>query len=224
MVGSFTTIPKVRLAMLIGFVQTYTAPLLKRHGFKKKDLTWNRSKDGLIQVINFQPSRFSRDDEISFTINLGEFNPFIWRNCWAKESPKFIREEDCFPRIRIGQLLSSTPGEAVDQWWTCHESTNGEVLGSEINKVLEEKCLKFLDDMLNCEQVARFYSSHFNHLMPIEKIYLAITKSCLGDIHSSHDLLDEVGTISVAWANRVEQVRSQLRSENGHISQRGNGG
>lgn len=202
--------------MLTDLMQKYVAPLLKQYGFRKKELTWYRTRDGLVQVVNFQLSRFNNSEEESFTINLGVFNPLIWRKCWAKESPKFIREEDCFPRIRIGQLLSSTTGEAVDHWWTCHESTNGEVLGSEINKVLEEKCLKFLDDMLNCEQVARFYSSHFNHLMPIEKIYLAITKSCLGDIHSSHDLLNEVGAISVAWANRVEQVRSQLSSESGH--------
>ncbi|MDX3775553.1 DUF4304 domain-containing protein [Chromatiaceae bacterium AAb-1] len=196
--------------MLKDLIQEHIAPLLKQHGFKKKDLTWSKSKDGVVQVIDFQLSRFSTDEKEDFTINLGVFDPLVWKKCWAKEPPKFIREEDCFPRIRIGQLLNGFSKESTDHWWMCSAKTNEDELGKEIDNLLEEKCLPFLGDMLDCHEVIKFYSSGSNHLMPIEKIYLAIIKNHVGDTHSSDELLSEVVAISKAWANRVVQVRSQL--------------
>lgn len=196
--------------MLEDLIKKHIAPLLKQHGFKKKDLTWNKSKDGLVQVVDFQLSRFSSDEEKDFTINLGVFYSQVWKKCWAKEPPKFIKEEDCFPRIRIGQLLNGFSEESTDRWWSCSAKTNKDELGKEIEGLLEEKCLPFLDDMLDHHEVVKFYSSSSDRLMPIEKIYLAIFKNSIGDAHSSDELLSEVVTISKAWANRVEQVRAQL--------------
>lgn len=196
--------------MLTDLMKKHVAPLLKQRGFKKKDLTWNKSKDGVVQVVDFQLSRFSGDGEEDFTINLGVFDPQVWKKCWGKEPPKFIKEEDCFPRIRIGQLLNKSSKESTDHWWTCSANNNESELFKEIQGFLEEKCLPFLNDMVNQHEVVQFYSSNSEHLMPIEKIYLAIIKNSVGDVHSSDELLSEVAAISKAWANRVNQVRSQL--------------
>jgi hypothetical protein len=196
--------------MLQDLMKNYIALLLRQDGFKKNGLTWNKPKDGLIQVVNFQLSRFSDGSEVDFTINLGVFDSQVWRKCWGKEPPLFIKEEDCFPRIRIGQLLNRSKEEAIDRWWTCNVNTNEVAVGKEIEGLLKERCLPFLNDMLDKNSVIQFYSSRSCHLMPIEKIYLAIIKHSIGDVHSSNELLTEVVTISKAWAARVDQVRTSL--------------
>lgn len=195
--------------MLADLMKKHVAPLLKQCGFKKKELTWNKSKDGIVQVVDFQLSCFSGDGEEDFTINLGVFDPQVWKKCWGKEPPKFIKEEDCFPRIRVGQLLNESSEQSTDHWWTCNANSIESELGKEIEVVLEERCLPFLDDMLDQNEVVNFYSSSSDHLMPIEKIYLAIIKNSVGDAHSSDELLSEVVAISKAWATRADQVRGK---------------
>lgn len=196
--------------MLKDLVKSHVAPLLKQHGFRKRDFIWNKSKDGLVQVVDFQLSRFSSDEEEDFTINLGVFDPKVWEKCWAKKPPVFIKEEDCFPRVRIGRLLAEASEESTDHWWGCGTATNESKLGEEIGSLLERKCLPFLNDMLDRRCVVGFYSSDPDRLMPIEKIYLALIKNSLGDTHASDELLSEVASVSKAWAKRVAQVRSQL--------------
>lgn len=196
--------------MLKDLIQKHVAPLLQQYGFKKKELVWNRLNGRIVQVVDFQLSRFCSNNEEDFTINLGVFDPQVWKKCWAKEPPKFIKEEDCFPRVRIGQLLNGFSEESTDRWWSCSEKTNEDELGREIESLLEDKCLPFLDDMLDRHEVIKFCSLSADHFMPIEKIYLAIFKNSIGDDHSSDELLSEVSAISKAWANRVEQVRAQL--------------
>ena len=36
--------------------------LLKQYGFKKQNLTWNRSLNGVTQVMNFQLIRYNNED------------------------------------------------------------------------------------------------------------------------------------------------------------------
>lgn len=196
--------------MLKGIVKEYVAPLLKRHGFKKKDMIWNKHLHGVIQVADFQLSRFNDDDKESFTINLGVFDPVVWERCWGKSSPKFVKADDCFPRLRIGQLLGDTPTESVDHWWSLNSETDEEVLGKKITELLERKCLPFLGQMSDYRRIIEFYNANTLHLMPIEKIYLAIIQNVIGNISSSNALLNDVTDNSKAWANRVNIVRSNL--------------
>ena len=196
--------------MLKDLIKSYVTPLLEQHGFNKKDSTWNRPKDGIVQVVDLQLSRFSGDKEEDFTINLGVFNLQVWKKCWAKEPPKFIKEEDCFPRIRIGYFLNGFSQESTDHWWACGAETNESELGNEIARLIEGTCLPYLNDMSDHRSIIEFCSSGFIALMPVEKIYLAIIKNSIGDVDSSNELLSEVSSISKAWAKRVGQVRSQL--------------
>ncbi|MEQ5777143.1 DUF4304 domain-containing protein [Thalassospira sp. NFXS8] len=192
--------------MLADLIKNYVTPLLKQHGFKKKGLTWNKSNDGFVQVVNFQLSRFNSDVEKDFTINIGVFNSQVWKKCWGKEPPKVIKEEDCFPRMRVGRLLN----KPTDHWWTYDANTNDSGIGKEIKGILGEKCLPFLNAMLDQNEVFRFYSVHTECLMLIEKVYLAIIKHDVGDVRYSEELLSEIAVASKDWAKRVDQVRSQL--------------
>ena len=196
--------------MLNDVIESHIAPLLKRYGFKKKKMTWNKTIDGFIQVIDFQVSSYSDEKEETFTINLGILCPEIWNACWQKEPPRFVKEDDCFPRLRISQLLGSFSGDTRDQWWECSPNINEDILGEELSALIENKCFPFIDAMLSKKNINDFYSSSSISLLPIDKVYLAIVKSLVGDKESSSRLLSEVGEISKAWSSRVEIVQNQL--------------
>ncbi len=196
--------------MLNDVIKSHIAPLLKRYGFKKKEMTWNKTVDGFIQVIDFQVSSYSDEKEETFTINLGVLCPEIWNACWQKEPPKFVKEDDCFPRLRVGQLLGGFSGDSKDQWWVCSTDVNEDVLGEELSVLIESKCLPFIGGMLSKKNINDLYSSSSINLLPVDKVYLAIVKKLVGDKESSAGLLSEVGKISKAWSNRVEIVQSQL--------------
>ena len=196
--------------MINDLIKEHVAPLLKRHGFKKKDMTWNKSVNGFTQVINFQVSTYSDDQEESFTINLGLFSPEVWKVCWQKEPPKFIKEDDCFPRIRASQLFGKLSQESTDHWWRCSQGSNDNDLSNEVIALLEGKCIPFVDGLLTMQNISELYSSKDVKLLPIDKVYLGIIKNLTGDKVSSSELLDSVASISKAWAIRVEIVQKQL--------------
>ena len=196
--------------MLKEIIDASIKPNLKQCGFKKSGFTWNKSSNDMIQVINFQLSRFNKADEETFTINLGIFNPEIWKSCWQQEIPKIIHEEDCFPRIRIGDLLNVRSKESNDQWWKCTPGTDEVSLAQELIDLISLKCLPFLEHMLDVHNVINFYADNVEDLPPIEKIYLAIINSKIGYLEAAESLLEEVSTISSSWAQKVIQVRAQL--------------
>lgn len=196
--------------MLNDLIKNHVAPLLKRHDFKKKGMTWNKSVDGFVQVIDFQLSSYSDDQEESFTINLGVLSPEVWSICWQKEPPKFVKEDDCFPRVRVGQLLSGFSKKSRDHWWACSQGVSDGDLSDEVTALLENTCIPFVDGLLSKQKISEFYSSQDVNLLPIEKVYLAIVRSLVDDKDSSAELLDDVGSLSKAWSGRAEIVQSQL--------------
>ena len=196
--------------MLNNLIESHVAPLLKRHGFKKKEMTWNKSVDDFVQVIDFQLSSYSDEKEESFTINVGVLCTEVWKICWQKEPPKFVKEDDCFPRVRIGKLLGNFSKESTDHWWASSRSASNGDLGDEISALLEGKCIPFVDGLIFKEKISKLYYHQDVDLLPIDKVYLAILRNLVNDKDSSAELLDEVGSISKAWASRVEIVQSQL--------------
>ncbi len=53
------------------FIKEYISPFLRKKGFLKKGLTWNKTVGNVVYVINIQKSKFSKEDEIDFTLNIG---------------------------------------------------------------------------------------------------------------------------------------------------------
>lgn len=193
--------------MLKDLIKNHVAPLMKQQGFRKNNLTWNRSNNGFVQVVNFQLSRHSTNDRESFTINIGIFDPQVWKICWATEPPKFTKEENCLLRVRVGQLLG-----ARDLWWECNSSSKESEVGKEIEDILTTSCLPFLDTMTDYNEIFMFYSSGLDKILPIEKIYLAIVRYLNGDLAESDELLNAVSHKSKSWADRVGLVRSNLKT------------
>jgi len=70
--------------------------------------------------------------------------------------------------------------------------------------------LVIVDGLIFKEKISKLYYHQDVDLLPIDKVYLAILRNLVNDKDSSAELLDEVGSISKAWASRVEIVQSQL--------------
>lgn len=184
------------------------APLLKQYGFKKQNFTWNRTVKGVTQVINFQLSRYNDHDNQLFTVNLGVFHPELWEINKGKPVPKFITEFDCFPRERIGYINNINNNK--DLWWTINLKTDVVELSREISNIIENKCIPFLEEMIDYHTVSNFYLGSPKVLLPIEKIYLAIIKNILRDLDASEKLLREVSNISKSWEDKVKEVHFRL--------------
>ncbi len=194
--------------MLNNILQKSIAPVLKQYGFRKKGLTWNKSVDRKIQVINFQLSNF---DSKQFTINLGIFYPQLWERCWLKKSPTFIQEDDCFPRIRAGDLIDDTISkEKKDIWWSYEKTADWNVLADEIFDLIDKKCIFFLDSMLEDSEIVKFTSSGDYLLTPIDKIYLSILFYDIGKYELFEQMVGDVASVSDGWSSRVSQIRHSL--------------
>jgi hypothetical protein len=88
------------------------APWLKQRGFKRRDGTFRRRRNGAWQIINFQRDKYSHARRLRFTMSLGTSLDVLhddprWR------SRGWPLEYECDFRQRIGQLHK---GE--DHWWT----------------------------------------------------------------------------------------------------------
>ena len=196
--------------MLDILIKNHVSPFLRQHGYKKKNMTWNRIVGDVIQVIDIQLASHSDIEEGVFTINLGLFHREVWKICWQKEAPRFVYEHDCFPRVRMSQLLDNPSRECLDDWWSCAQVSNIEVLANEILDAMENKCIPFVDRMLTLKNIANHYRDKATHLMPIDKIYFSIMLSLHGEKALAASLLSNVRSISKALDKRVNIVQSQL--------------
>ncbi|WNZ54056.1 DUF4304 domain-containing protein (plasmid) [Microbulbifer sp. MKSA007] len=191
-------------------VKAHMSPELKKCSFKKYGNTWVRQLVGARQVVNVQTSRLNADDHERFTINFGVLFPEIWETCWQKELPKAVREDDCFPRLRIGEVLDFSMQKKRDIWWELNQEDDIDLVGEKIGSLLKDKCLPFLDKMSTETDVINLLSSTEITLQPIEKIYFAIIKIRNGKQKEAIMLLDEVSNISSEWAELVENVTARI--------------
>jgi len=196
--------------MKIETIEAHTAAILRSCGFRKRRLTWNKRSNEVIQVFNIQPSRFSDDSSMKFTINLGILSPAVWRICWGKSLPKFVEEDDCAVRTRAPSLLNLTDGGPLDFWWTISASTDIADLTSELGTAIETVFLPFVNQFTDVRDIAAYYLSSNHHLQPIEKMYFAIALFKTGRLKLANDLLEGVSEISADWHKRVQFVRAQL--------------
>jgi hypothetical protein len=82
------------------------APCLKEAGFVRHGQTWNRRKDGVVQVISLQRSQNNTELGSKFTLNVGmtpDFGP----------ADRTVHEYNCKHRKRVGYLRP----EQRDHWY-----------------------------------------------------------------------------------------------------------
>jgi len=195
-------------------VRAFLDAPLRAVGFTRKARVWNRPRGNLVDVVDVQASRWNEPGNKSFTVNLGVFAPSVYRTCWQKEPPSFAKEEDCLVRRRLFEGLSeASDAKQKEQWWTIHDSTDVDRVGSEVAGLLVSRAVPFLDriDSLGAIHDVLEKSTRSEARTPLARIYLAVVKAELGDAAAARSILSDVGTTAPsAWRDRVSAVADEL--------------
>lgn len=196
--------------MLNLLVRQYIAVILKRAGFRKKGLTWNRDIGCFVHVIDIQPNRIQQNGLGNFTVNIGVFSEELWNIFMAQAVPNFIKEENCYPRFRLGVLLNGFNGKKRDQWWTLRSEKDVDIIGKEFECILCETCLPFFDGIKSISDFLHV-SGLLNRQMPVEKLYHAILLHLCGDAKSSNEIIADLVT-DPYWRHKAVEIAARLKS------------
>ena len=116
------------------------ALLLKGEGFRRRDSTFRRQRNGAWQIVNFQRSQFSDSRSIPLAVNLAVALPELdaAERRWQKRG--WPLEYECDFRARLGVLVK---GE--DHWWTLTPLKPVRPTARAIAGAIEEVGLPWLD-------------------------------------------------------------------------------
>ena len=167
---------------------------LKEAGFKKQKTTWNRRIDGVRHVVDLQVSRDS------FTLNFGAFLEEVWEVVWLKPAPRFVHESDCFPRFRIGELLSGFQENALDRWWKLQES--GKTIGG-VEDAVCGKGLAVLNGIQTNRDALAFSRENLRIRLPLELMYLGVLEYQCGEESSGVARLERLAS-DHQWGRRAQ--------------------
>jgi hypothetical protein len=183
--------------------------MLKSEGFRKKGTTWNRHNNDIVEVIDIQKGRIKKDGSVDFTVNIGLWIEDVWKLCWDKPTLKFVKEEDCFPRFRIGFLLDNYNTKFIDKWWVLTEE---DMLfsGEQIQSVINQEVLPFYKKCNNMSDVLSFVGSNISIRLPLEYIYLAILRYISGQRDASVQILHEFIN-DKHWGMKAKDVLKRLQ-------------
>lgn len=158
-------------------------PRLREAGFKKRQTTWSRRIESVQHVVDLQVSRDS------FTLNFGVFLEEVWKVCWLKPAPRFVHESDCFPRFRIGELLSGFQENALDKWWRFEDE--GKAI-EEVEDAVFGKGLAVLDSICTDRDALSFVRENLRIRLPLEFLYLGVLEYQCGEKSSGVAKLEQL--------------------------------
>lgn len=173
---------------------------LKPIGFRRREETWNRRVESVIEVVNLQVN--NSGDNI--TINAGVLDPAVHRLIWSEEPAAFIEEPFCTVRVRVGELLDKN-----DRWWKLDRN---ETVG-EIVSVVTEVVLPFLQQMHDQEAMVSWLDSIDveKRRQPAEILGLAILRNLVGRHSEACALVAAQRSRAIgAWRKRYDEVAQRL--------------
>jgi hypothetical protein len=134
-------------------------PVYKAAGFKRKAGNFHRAAGDCLHVVNYQKSRYSSRDDVTFTINVGIASRRLLEFYAAPHPPPLtVTEPQCQFRARIGSLLGKD-----DVWWDIDASTAFEGLALEHIKLTWDPILKWLDENGSEEALVRHVLAASRH-------------------------------------------------------------
>jgi hypothetical protein len=155
-------------------VRDAIAPLFKRHGFRKKGLSFGRrNADGwsIVQIQNFESSTRTAK---RFAINVSVFSDRIHREV-PRVGTLVVRpdsipaEAACHLRRRLRELV---PDGAAPDHYDVDEKTDIVELGTTLDGLLETHALPFLDALATDRGLHAYWSMHLPELRP--GLYFAV--------------------------------------------------
>jgi len=197
-------------------VDKFIKPVMSAHGFRKDKFTWNRGKTDIIHMLDIQQSQWNSKDDISFTINVGAcvmrerqiFNG-------GKEIPRFIHEINCFPSVRVGHLLCEK-GRFKDIWWELKSLNDIDIVGKELEAIIQNKCIPFLDNLDSMDKVITFTENEIinRYTHPGALISYAILKYLNHSPEEANKILNPMLADNKGkfWHNKVKEVLDRLNN------------
>lgn len=123
------------------FASTHVDPTLKRLGFRRRGLLWNRQLDDFVQAIQLQRSRYELDDEALFYLNAGVHASRVWRVLHDAPAPDPV--ETVPEHVQVSQRFpAGTP--PLDSWIIL-PSADLRHLGARMTAILQARVLPWLD-------------------------------------------------------------------------------
>ena len=122
-------------------IKEIIAPAFKAIGFKKKNNNFYKSTNDLIQIFNVRKSQWNSKEDISFTFNIGFFNPDIFKKTRDRPIPDVPKEYDCFISLRPGFITNNK-----DKWYELNEKVNYNKLIAEINSDLQNSTISLFNN------------------------------------------------------------------------------
>jgi hypothetical protein len=190
-------------------IDKYVAPVLAAKGFDRRKLLWNRRCHDVIHVLDIQLSKSSSAEERSFTINLGVLIEQVRRLVLNKPVPAVVQESECFPRLRIGQVIGAVP-LPKDVWWSVNATTNIDRVGLEVHGLLINNALPLLDKLDSADAALTLAENPMLRRFPIEHLYYAVLKHVTGAHAEAQEILDKMRCRDTAWQERVRKVSERL--------------
>ena len=190
-------------------VSDYIAPLLKKEGFTKHGLVWNRKRDSGVAVFDVQVSEW---DTNSFTFNLGVAVFEVWNIIWDTPATKIIKEADCFPRFRIGYFLAGGKRLWNDIWYSLEGVEDLPTFGQNIQEVIRTHCIPFLRKCKYPDEIFRMYDIPEMWTYPAERVSYAISRYLVGDIDRGLGILNDMAKDKKLsyWYEVIEKVPGRL--------------
>ncbi|QSX30355.1 DUF4304 domain-containing protein [Shewanella cyperi] len=192
--------------MLNEFITLFISPILKKYGFKKQGLKWNRTVGDVIQVIDIQKQKYG---QLHFTINVGVLHTHCG-NAFEIDMTKFINEVVCFPRFRLkNYVLDSQFGNG--EWWPIGEEVQWQMVGGEVSMSLERILLPVLDEVNSAATVLKFAEVFSRpNLPPPQVLQKSILLYLMGEVDESQKLIEVIASGN-SWEKRAGFVRIYIR-------------
>lgn len=191
---------------------TYVSPCLKKAGFRKYHVTWNRRFGAIVHVVQLTVSRWSTEHEIRMTLDIGVLIEDVNRIAWGRTPSRRVSESDCFPSFRY----SARPGSEtdLDQWWELSGANSIQSVGPEIKRALECDCIPLLDECWSVEAILKLAESVKQRPWPAEQLARAVLRCLAGNEAAGMQLFDELESDPKlkAWWPKIREARSRLNA------------
>lgn len=132
--------------------------VLKPLGFKKKANNFYLQLPEVGHIIYIQKSKWNTAFEISFTINIGIFEPKFWLKHYDYKKtgivPNFPTEPESLIRKRIGDLV-----QQGDIWYEINKNTNENELIQTMQNNIHQFILPYLEKYNSVEKIKNAFET-----------------------------------------------------------------
>jgi hypothetical protein len=164
------------------FLGAHVWPFLKERGFKRSKGTFHRAVDDNWEIVNFQKSKYSHADEVSFTINLAIAYKCLTEGQHGWPKGKRPPEHRAELRERVGNLLNGR-----DTWWRVSAGADTEELADAMRTALDRYALPWLAERSTTDAVLSLLGDQ--ERVDAEPAYLVESYKRLAEIAGRTDLV-----------------------------------